>query len=102
MDVVEVTPDDEIIYAKRKNRDEYIPFVKMRKQQPSSYVSLALKRLDNGNYELQSAWIGEFESPPFPEKIDATVESMPFWDKHAFVWGTQSVQEYTITMQCPW
>ena len=102
MDVVDVTADDEIIYAKRKNRDEYVPFVKNRQPKPCSYVSLALKQIDADNYELQSAWIGEFESPPFPGEKSATAESIPFWNRHAFVWGSQGIQENTLTIQRPW
>lgn len=102
MDVVDVNTDDEIIYAKRKNRDEYVPFVKNRLPQQCSYVSIALKQLDDDSYELQSAWIGEFESPPFPEEKSATAESVPFWNQHAFVWGSQGIQEDTITNRCPW
>ena len=101
-DVVDVNQGDEIVYAKRKNRAEYVSFIKNRQPQPCSYVSISLKQLDPTSYELQSTWIGEFESPPFPGDKSATRESIPFWNRHAFVWGTQGIQEDTITNQCPW
>lgn len=101
MDVVEVDNTDDILYAKRKNRDEYVPFTKSRTVQPTRFVSMGLILRDE-NYELTSAWFGEFESPPFPGETTATQESVVFWNKHAFVWGSQGVQEHTVTDVCPW
>jgi hypothetical protein len=65
-------------------------------------VSIALRKYEQTKYELESAWIGEFDSPPFPEEADATAVSIPFWEKHAFGWGSQGVQEDSITHQRPW
>jgi hypothetical protein len=101
-DVVDVNEGDELIYAKRINRNEHVPFVMNRKPQPCSIVSIALRKYEDGKYELESAWIGEFDSPPFPEEGHATPDSVPFWDKHAFVWRSQGVQEDSITHQRPW
>lgn len=101
-DVVDVNEGDELIYAKRINRNEYVPFVINREPQPCSIVSIALRKYEDAKYELESAWIGEFDSPPFPEETNATAESVPFWEKHAFVWGSQRVQDNTITRQRPW
>lgn len=102
MDVVDVDESDEVIYAKRKNRDEYVPFVKNRSTQPTQLVSMGLVLQNDGTYELTSAWFGEFESPPFPGESSATAESAHFWNRHAFVWGSQGVQENTITTARPW
>lgn len=101
-DVVDVKDGDELVYAKRINRNEHVPFVMNRKPQPCSVVSIALRKYEHTKYELESAWIGEFDSPPFPEEANATAGSIPFWEKHAFVWGAQRVQENTITHQRPW
>lgn len=101
MDVVNVDDTDKLLYAKRRNRDEYVPFTKSRTTQPTPFVSMGLA-LQNENYELTSAWFGEFESPPFPGEATATQESVDFWNKHAFVWGSQGVQEDTVTEVCPW
>ncbi len=101
MDVVDVDSTDDLLYAKRKNRNEYVPFTKSRTAQPTSFVSMGLILKDE-SYELTSAWFGGFESPPFPGEASATQDSIDFWNKHAFVWGSQGVQEETITYTCPW
>lgn len=103
-DVVEIDENDEIVYAMRKNREEqgYVPFTKSRKTQPTSLVSIYLARKDNSTYELSSAWIGEYESPMFPQMDNATDDSIPYWSKHAFVWGSQEIIPGTELSDCPW
>jgi hypothetical protein len=103
-DVVEVDESDEIVYAIRIKREDqgYVPFTKSRVVQESSHVSLYLIEKDSTTYELSSAWIGEFESPPFPQMPNPTAESIPYWTKHAFVWGSQKIEPGTAINICPW
>jgi hypothetical protein len=103
-DVVQVNESDEIVYAMRKYREDqgFVPFTKSRPAEPSNFVSIYLTRCDDSTYELQSAWIGEYESPPFPQMENATAESIPYWDKHAFVWGSQETIAGTERKDCPW
>ncbi|CAN5674778.1 hypothetical protein BH23PAT1_BH23PAT1_4380 [soil metagenome] len=103
-DVVEVDETDVIVYAMRKNRVEQgrVPFTKTRAAQPSSRVSIHLLKQDDSEYDLTSAWIGSFDSPPFPEDPQATAESKPYWSKHAFMWGSQEVISGTELSCCPW
>ena len=101
-DVVDVDEYDEIVYAKRKNRDEYVLFVKNRYPQPCPYVSISLRAHGHDSYLLPSTWIGEFESPPFPGESSATSESAAFWNRHAFVWGGQGIQDGSETAVRPW
>ncbi|MBP9826922.1 hypothetical protein KBC99_00405 [Candidatus Saccharibacteria bacterium] len=103
-DVVEVDESDEIVYAMRKNRADqgYVPFTKSRKTQPTSIVSIYLARKDDVTYELSSAWIGEYDSPMFPQMNNATDDSIPYWSKHAFVWGSQEIIPGTELTDCPW
>lgn len=103
-DLVEVDDSDILVYAIRKNREDqgYVPFTKSRTSQPSTLLSIYLVKKDNTTYELSSAWIGEFEMPPFPEMDNATRESMPFWSKHAFVWGSREIIPGTEISSCPW
>lgn len=103
-DIVEVSYDDEIIFAMRKNREDqgYVPFTKSRASQPTSYVSIYLVRQSEDSYELSSAWFGRFESPMFPQMDNATEESIPYWNSHAFVWGIQEIIPGTERSDCPW
>lgn len=102
MDVVDVDESDEIIYAKRNNRDLYVPFVMHRTRKPTSLVSIGLVRCDEECYELTSAWFGEFDSPPFPGEAGVGQDAIEFWNRHAFVWGSQGVQQDSVTTLRPW
>jgi hypothetical protein len=103
-DVVEVSHTDEIVYAMRKNREDqgYVPFTKSQTSQPSSLISVYLVKLNSETYELSSVWIGEYESPMFPQMSNASAKSIPYWKSHAFVWGSQEVIPGTELSDCPW
>lgn len=103
-DVVEIDDTDEVVYAMRKNREDqgYVPFTKSRSSEPSRMISVYLVRRTPDEYELLSAWIGEYESPMFPQMVNATSESIPYWSKHAFVWGSQEIIPGTEKSECPW
>lgn len=101
-DLVETDETDEIVYAKRKNRDTYTVFTMSRQPVSCSIVTVALESQADGSYQLVSAWIGSKDSPPFPGDESATPESKPYWSKHALVWGRQEIQPGTETTQCPW
>lgn len=101
-DEVENKPGDEIVYAKRKNRDSYTVFNKTQHAQPCSIVTVALEKQEDGTYELVSTWIGPSDSPSLPGTERETPESREFWSKHALVWGTQEIQPGSETIDCPW
>jgi hypothetical protein len=104
MDVVDVTSADTLVYAMRSQREDqgWVPFTRYHKAKPCSLVSLYLKNIGDDTYELASAWIGEFDSPPFPQMAEATSESIPYWHTHAFVWGSQQIIPGTERPDCPW
>jgi len=93
---------DDIVWAKRNGRDGYTVFTKSRQSQPSSLLTVAFEKLDESSYKLVSTWIGEADSPSFPDTPRATPESKPYWSSHALVWGSQAVQPGTETKICPW
>lgn len=101
-DLVENDPADEIVYAKRLNRDEYTAFNKTRAAQPSSLVTIALRQQDDGTYELVSTWIGASDSPAFPGTKQETRDSREFWSTHSLAWGNQEIQPGSETTHCPW
>lgn len=102
--VVATDSSDEIVYAMRKNRRDqgYVPFTKSRPAEPSTHLSMFLAEKSQTDYELLSAWIGELESPPFPNMANATPESIPYWSKWAFVWGSQEIIPGSETTDYPW
>ncbi|HEX8763155.1 MAG TPA: hypothetical protein VF733_05360 [Candidatus Saccharimonadales bacterium] len=101
-DLIANQPGDEIVYAKRLNRNEYTVFNKTRPPQPSSLVTVAVEKRDDDTYELVSAWVGPSDSPSFPGTERETAESKEFWSNHSLAWGRQEVQPETLTTICPW
>lgn len=105
-DVVKVDDADKIVYGIRKNRDDdgLVPFTKSRKGDPCPYVTIQLIQQTDGSYILSSAWIGTFgdDDEPFPNSPLANERSVDFWNKHAFVYGSQEIQAGTETPTCPW
>lgn len=103
-DVVAVSDEDEMVYAMRTKREDqgFVLFVKNQESEPSTKVSIYLEQKAEDTYKLSSAWIGEFESPMFPQMDNATPESIPYWKKHAFVWGSQEIIQGTERKECPW
>jgi len=103
-DVVTVDEGDEIVYAMRSKREDqgYVPFTKSQTSKPSSLLSVYLVRKDPETHELLSTWVGEYDSPNFPQMDNATDDSEPYWRKHAFVWGSQEIIPGTERADCPW
>jgi hypothetical protein len=105
-DVVDVDETDEIVYAMRKNRsdDGLVPFVKNREGDPCPFVAMQLDPQPDGSYVLASAWIGTLgdDDEPFPQSPNATERSADFWNRQAFVWGSQEIQDGTLQDQKPW
>ncbi len=101
-DLIDNQPGDEIVYAKRINRNEYTVFNKTRPPQPSSLVTVAVEKRDDQTYELVSAWIGPSDSPSFPGTEREAAESKEFWANHSLAWGRQTIQPESETTVCPW
>jgi hypothetical protein len=100
-DIVETIDADEIIFAKRSNRDGYVRFTKSQYPTPSSPVTIALNPLEDSRYELTSAWIGPI-GLPFPDVPTATQESLDYWTHHARVWATQEIVVGAEQTDNPW
>ena len=105
-DVVGVDETDLIVFGMRKNRQEdgLVPFTKSRQGEPCRDVAFHLLPQSNNTYILSSAWIGTFgeDDEPFPQSPNATERSKDFWNKHAFVYGSQEIIEGTETTGRPW
>ncbi|MHB9858485.1 hypothetical protein [Streptomyces sp. YIM S03343] len=99
-DLVPTDATDDIVYARRLNRDTYSRFTRSRRPVPSHTVSLVLGT-SGGVVLLASSWIGP-ASPPFPGDPYETPDSRPYWYRHALAWGRQEVDVGSITQECPW
>jgi hypothetical protein len=100
-DLVETTADDKIVFAKRTNRDVYTRFTKSQEPRDCSTITIALKRQNDYQYLLWSAWIG-YKGPAFPGDTNETPDSKDYWSRHALVWGRQDIQPGTETTESPW
>lgn len=98
---IETRPTDEIVYAKRPNRDSYTRFVVGRETVPASTVVVRLEKVADDEYNLFTAYVGH-AAPEFPISKDDDPERIAFWNTHALVWGTQPVLPETVTKDCPW
>lgn len=100
--LVQTTDKDEIVYAKRKHRNNYTRFAKNREPVNSTNIVLILRRgASKRSYNLFSAWVGTL-SPTFPGSDYETPESYTFWESHALVWGREPIDEDTVTPVKPW
>lgn len=105
-DVVKTGPQDEIVYGIRNQRfnEGLVPFVKGRQGDPTSSVALHLVLQPDGSYDISSTWFGVYDGDdePFPLADDATERSVDYWNRHAFVYGSQAIEPGTETTQRPW
>lgn len=100
-DIVQTTEKDIVVYAQRLGEETFTPFVKNRQPDTSTYLSLILKQTPAKNYELWDVWIGQF-TPVVPGHEEEVPESIPYWEEHAFIWGSRLVQPRTVTRDCPY
>ncbi len=100
-DLVETTDRDEIVYAMRPLRQVYSRFVKNKKSVPTSWITIDLRKANETEYYLYTAFVGKL-TPSFPGGNYLPEQSNEFWSKHALVWESQDVVPGTETTECPW
>lgn len=98
--LVETDEADEIVYAKRLQRDKYTRFVMNKAAQPTQFVTVILHKADDG-YRLWSAWCGQLV-PTSPGADDEMPKSRGFWRNHALIFDEAIIQPGTMTTMCPW
>lgn len=86
---VETTDKDEIVFAQRPKRQGLTRFVKHREKEPTSELTIILKKVIDG-YEVVTAFMGP-RAEPEPWDKNATEDSIQFWGNHALVWGSEEV-----------
>lgn len=99
--VVETKEADTILYAQLLRQDVFTRFVKNGQPRTTQYISVILRRDQDGDYELNQLWLGRLR-PSQPGSTDESVSSKPYWSSHAFVLDTQPIQHRSITKVCPY
>ena len=100
-DLVSTNETDEIVYAKRPLRHTYSRFAKNRQSEPTTWFVLDIRKQQNGDYYLYTAFIGRL-TPSFPGGSFLPEQSHEFWSNHALVWGSQEIVPGSETTVCPW
>lgn len=98
---VKVKPTEEFVFAQRGNRPWLSRFVKNRQAEPTQFLTMTLEKTQNGVI-LITAYIGRKIGPEPGDTRWATPESNARWQTHALVWGSEKVNESTITTDVPW
>ena len=91
---------DTIFYARLVREETYTKFVKNRKTEPTPFLTLNLRKDDDGNYEIKDVWIGK-TFPPVPGNAAETEQSKSYWEDHAVAFNGQAIMASTITKECP-
>lgn len=92
---VTTTPEDEIVYAKRKGRKWASRMVKNRTPTPSDELTIVVKRCKNNIYRLLTAYVGGLsEREPDDVNIRSDEEyerCVEFWSTHALLYIEQDI-----------
>lgn len=96
---VPTTRSDEIVYAKRKQRDSYSRFVKNREPEDTRSVVVIINKV-NDDFELWSAWCGKLV-PMVRDESGRLHGDKSFWAMHALVYDTDVIQLETLTTEIP-
>lgn len=86
---VRTEPGDDIVYAKRPKRKGVTRFVRNRKPEPTTKVTMVLTKDPDyfGAYKILTAFLGD-RAEPEPWDPAATARSIRFWNTHALAWGS--------------
>jgi len=99
--IVKTSETDTIFYARLLKDDMFTRFVKNGKPQATRYITVALLRDSDNNYELSDIRLGRL-MPPRPGSASETADSKDYWSSHALVLDTQPLQLKTVTKTCPY
>jgi hypothetical protein len=98
MDSIATSAEDAVFYARQLKSDAYTRFVKNRKTDATSFVSIRLKQAGPDAYNITNVWLGRI--PPGEET--ATPKSTEYWLEHAVVYNGQPLMASSITKDCPY
>ncbi len=100
-DIISTEDKDSIYYALPIKSKTYSRFAKNRYPQQSDTLTLIVDRDNDGNFEISNTWIGAY-CPAFPGDDNETKDSRNYWEGHALVHDSITIQSKTITKDCPY
>lgn len=106
--LVKTAQGDEIIYAKRLNRNIYTRFIKNKRPILTNSMTIILNRnrKKSNEYYLITMFPGD-ESFKEPEDLnirtkEELIECLEFWEKHALTYDKSIIQENSVIDYCPY
>jgi hypothetical protein len=100
-EVVATKSDDIVFFAQQTKDGSYVRYVKNRKVESTSMLSLELTQDNDGNYELHAVILGK-QPLPFPESgTSGTATHRTYWENHAIVYNGQAIRGNTILKDWP-
>ncbi len=100
-EIVQTKPDDVVFFAQQAKDGPYVRFVKNRKTESTSALSITMIRDTEGNYELHKVTLGK-QAPLFPDDVESsTVAQRTYWESHAVVYNGQPIRGNTVTKDWP-
>lgn len=106
--LINTTDEDEVIYAKRLERDLYTRFVKNRQPSPIAHVMVILRKDEEteGAYRLITMYPGlKSEKEPEDRSIgskEELIRSLNFWSTRALVYNEAVIEEGSEKEYCPY
>ncbi|MGL5675915.1 MAG: hypothetical protein ACRDDX_05860 [Cellulosilyticaceae bacterium] len=106
--LLETTDEDEIVYAKRLERELYTRFVKDKEPGPSYQVMCILRKSEEveGAYDLITMYPGG-KSEKEPEDIhiqdkEEMIRSLQFWKERALIYNPANIESGSEKDYCPY
>lgn len=107
-DLCKISDKDEIVYAKRKNRDIYSKFTLDGKSKLTNKCVVVLKQsyTNQNEYYLITMFPGQYAvKEPQDRNIKTEEEKkkvLEFWNSHALVFKPKDIDLETVTYRCPY
>lgn len=106
--LIKTTQNDEIVYAKRLNRNIYTRFIKDKKPKLTNRMMVILNRNRKkpNEYYLITMFPGD-KSFKEPEDLniktkEELIECLEFWENYALIYDKSIIQENSIIDYCPY
>ncbi len=100
-DAIATKAEDTVFYARQAKSPAFTRFVKNRKTDATTIVSMRLEKTGTNGYTIKNLWIGPIPVP-LPDSENANQKSKDYWAEHAVVYNGQPLMASTVTKDCPY